>query len=206
MGYTVNPVAVDLNEVAGALGSKNKRLLSTLVRKFRDEFEGVDESAAEFFEDEGLDDAFTVKDALRQMIMGEPYRPERGLGFVYGHALEYLCHHFGELLPNEWWRTTSGWPVKEHVDGALAAAKVPAGVLRTSRLVGRGAPVPLPEIEDYPSLGYLRAGEVLAALSALPESVVAAVADPDVRGALAVLRGWLRTCAESGRDLFCSEA
>jgi hypothetical protein len=205
MGYTLNPIAVDLDEVAGALGSKNKRLLSSLVKKYGREFEDLDDAVAEFFEDEEIDDDFTARDALRQMIMGEPYRKEPGLGFVYGYVLEYLCCHFGELLPNEYWRTTSGWWPQQRADLALEALGVDEKVLRASRLYGGGSPVPLPEIDDYPSIGYLRVEEIRSALEAFDEAKLAAIEDPDTRGALGVLRGWLRTCAESGRDLICFE-
>lgn len=206
MGYTLVPIAIELDQLTAALGSGDKRLLSSVARKYRDEFEQIDDMAAEFFEDEHLDGALTVRDALRQMVNGEAYRRERGLGFVYGYALHFLCLHLGEELPNGWWRTTSGWPVKQHADRALAAAGVAEGVLRTRMLVERGPPVPLPEVEDYPSVGYLRVSEARVALSALPEAAVAAVGDPDIRGAIGVLRGWLSTCVGSERDLICFEA
>lgn len=205
MGSTLVPIAIELGRLDAALGSGDERLLSAVLGRYRGEIEPIDDMAAEFFEDEDVDGVFTVRDALRQMVMGEEYRRERGLGFVYGYTLHFLCLHLGEELPNGWWRTTSGWPVKQRVDQALAAAGVAEGVLRTRLLVGRGPPVPLPEIEDYPSVGYLRVGEARVALTAVPEDGVAAVGDPDIRGALGVLRGWLSACVESGRDLICFE-
>jgi hypothetical protein len=153
MGYILTATAVDLGKVAAALGSKNKRLVSTLVKKFGDEFDQHDETAADFADDEDGEDALTMEDVLRQMVMGEEYNEE--LGFMYGYALDFICRHFGEELPNEHWSAMpSGSDWARTVDRGLKAAGVPERVLRVEKhLMYRGSPIPIPEIEDFPGIG-----------------------------------------------------
>src|SRR5262245_39321736 len=128
MGYTLSPIAVDLGRVTGVIRSRNKRLVGTLAKKFGDEFEEIDESDAEL-DDEELEQALTVRDALNQMVMGGEYNEQ--FGFVYGYALNFLCCHFGELLPNEHWSAMPlGTAWAEKVDRGLKAAGVPEKALR----------------------------------------------------------------------------
>jgi hypothetical protein len=202
MGTNLIPIAVDLEKVGHALGSKNKRLLGAVVKKYSREFRDLDDMAAEFFADEGIDDSFTIRDALGHMILGQEYREEPELGFMYGYALEYLCRQLGKAL-SFGWRFRSSSTLEWDMDRALAAAGVPEDVLRISRLTGRGCPVPLPEIPDDPYIGYMLQEEMPAALAAFDEAKLAAVESEDARGWLAELRGWLQTCRDSGRDLIC---
>jgi hypothetical protein len=99
MGYILNPIAVDLKKVAGVIGSRNKQLVGTLVKKFGDRFEEIDEMAADYTDEEDGEGATTVRDALTQMVMGQEYNDE--LGCVYGYALEFICFHFGAILSND---------------------------------------------------------------------------------------------------------
>src|SRR5262249_52514127 len=141
MGYVLTPIAVDLDQVSNVIGSKNKRLISALVKKFGDNFDQFDEMAADFADDD--DESLTMRDALTHLVMGEECNDE--LGFMYGYALEFICEHFGECLPNEEWSAMpSGAAYAEKVDKALKAAGVGEKVLRMSRLMYRGAPVSLP--------------------------------------------------------------
>jgi hypothetical protein len=204
MGYILTTTAVDLGKVADAVGSKNnKRLVSALVKKFGDEFEQFDEMAAEAREDEDGREALTMQGALTQMVMGEEYNEE--FGFMYGYALEYICRHFGKFLPNEEWSAMpSGSDWAETVDRGLEAAGVPESVLRVgNHLMYRGSPIPVPEIEDFPAIGYLKRKEVKAAQKSLGQAKLAVIKDKEVLASIRVLQSWLQTCADSGRDLVC---
>lgn len=203
MGYILTATAVDLGKVAAAVGSRNKRLVSTLIKKFGDEFDQYDEAAADFADDEDGEDALTMADVLRQMVMGEEYNEE--LGFMYGYALDFLCRHFGEELPNEHWSAMpSGSSWAKAVDQGLKAAGVPERVLRAEKhLLSRGSPIPIPEIDDFPGIGYLKLKEVQAAQEALAQARLAAIKDREVLGSIEQMRDWLRTCADSGCDLVC---
>jgi hypothetical protein len=200
MGYILTPIAVDLGRVSGAIGSKNKRLISALVKVFGDDFDQFDEMAADYADED--DEALTMRAALTQMVMGEEYNEE--LGFMYGYALEFICLHLGEHLPNTGWSAMPrGTAYAKKADAALKRAGVAEDVFQISQLMNRGAPVPLPLIEDFPAIGYMRVKEIKAALKEFSEDRLTAVKDEEVRESLAEVRGWLVTCAGSGRDLIC---
>ena len=141
MGYCVTSFAVDLSQVSWAVGSRNQPLLNILIEEFEDDFEQYDEMAANFHDDEDPDDPLTMRTALTQMIMGDAYNKQ--LGFMYGYALEFLCLHFGERLPNrEWSAMPSGCEWVETVDRALDRAGVPENILRVAgHLINRGPPI-----------------------------------------------------------------
>jgi hypothetical protein len=200
MSYILSPIAVDLEQVTGVIGSRNKRLVGALIKQFSDGFGEIDEMAADFVDEEDGERATTVRDALTQMVMGEQYN--EAVGFVYGYALEFVCLHFGDSLPNEhWWAMRSAWA--HQADKALESAGVAAEALRLSQLMNRGSPVPLPLIEDFPGIGYMTLEELEAALAVFGEDRLAVVKDKGLREALSEVRGWLLTCAESGQDLIC---
>jgi hypothetical protein len=199
MSYILTPIAVDLKQVAAIIGSRNKKLVGTLIDEFRGGYEEIDEMAAEFAEDEDVQ-AATVRDALTQMVMGEEYNEE--VGFVYGYALEFVCLHFGDSLPNDHWSAMrSEWA--DRADKALESAGVPEEALRLTLLMHGGSPVRLPLIEDFPFIGHMKLGEIEAALQAFGQDQLAKVRDKELREALSEVRGWLLTCAESKRDLIC---
>lgn len=150
----------------------------------------------------------TTVEALRHLIMGE--ERDRRIGFKYGYVLEVLCRHFGEGLPNDLWcdlRSCHGW--FEELDDTLRLAGVPAESLSIrEHLVGRGSPVPLPKIRDFPAIGYLRGEEVRRALDALGKAKIDDIGEeeeeePWLPEGLDDVRGWLRKCVETGRDLVC---
>jgi hypothetical protein len=202
MGYILTPIAVDLGQVCGAIGSKNKELISALVAQFGAGFAQFDRMAAGYAEDNELNQVLTMRSALTQMVMGEEYVKE--LGFIYGYALEFICRHFGEFLPNgEWSAMPSGTRWAEEVDQGLEAAGVPEKALRViHHLMGRGAPVAIPDIDDFPGIGYLKLMEVKAAQKALLEAQLTSI-DEEVLGSIRELQGWLETCSSTGRDLVC---
>src|SRR5262245_7817674 len=203
MGYILTATAVDLGKVSAAVGSKDKRLVSALVKKFGDDFEQFDEMAADFTDDEDGEEALTMRTVLQQMVMGEDYNEE--LGFMYGYALGFICRHFGEELPNEHWSAMpSGSEWAGTVDRGLKTAGVSEGVLRVEKhLMYRGAPLAIPEIEDFPGIGYLKLKEVKAAQKALAQGKLTAVKDREVLASIQEIQSWLQTCADSGRDLVC---
>jgi len=203
MGYILTATAVDLSKISAALGSKDKRLVRALIKKFGGELEQFDEMAVDLGDDEDGGEALTMRAVLTQMVMGEEYDQERG--FMYGYALEFLCRHFGGGLPNEQWSAMpSGSEWVKTVDRGLKAAGVPENALRVEKhLMYRGAPITIPEIEDFPGIGFLNLKEVKVAHQAVGQAKVAAVKDKEVLGSIQEIQSWLQTCADSGRDLVC---
>ncbi len=195
MGYCINPIAVDLEHVASVVGAKDEALLADLVEQFAPRIREIDRLVSHYCRDE---EGITGRQAMTHILMGERY--SEAFGFVYGYALEILCEYFGELLPNEEWSAMRmAW--FDQVDETLASAGVGSSELRVTNLFFRTPPIPLPEIQDFPGIGYVTKAEIGAVLSAISEGRLAGVSDLEVRESLDQLRGWLQVSAGSGRDL-----
>lgn len=152
----------------------------------------------------------STAEALRHLIMGEEC--DRRVAFKYGYVLESLCRHFGEVLPHDNWcdlRSGQGW--FQELDDTLRLAGVPTEVFSISgRLVERGSPIPIPKIRDFPFIGYLLVAEIEQLLEALGKARIDDIGEeeeeeeePWLPEGLNDVRCWLRTCAESRRDLAC---
>lgn len=192
MSYGVSPYAVSIAAVQACLGSQNAQLLQTLTEEFQSAFRNIDRIDEE---------AVPVQQALSQLIMGEP--PDEDYGYKYGYALEFLCDHFGEMQSNQQW-SSMRWDWVETVDQALADFGVPAQTFRVSRhLLCRDAPVPLPRIEDFPSIGYLRESEIARAQTTLDQLPLDQLENQEIADSLREVRRWLAHCQLSHQDLIC---
>jgi hypothetical protein len=97
VGYIVTPIAVDLDKVKAAIGSKDKTLLAKLKKAFADELEQIDELLEDVIdEDDGL---LSAADVLGHLVLGGEYREDAG--FAYGYCFDILCQHFGDTLDND---------------------------------------------------------------------------------------------------------
>lgn len=145
----------------------------------------------------------STREVMRHLIMGEEY--DRSVGFKYGYALEMLCRRFGKLLPNEHWnslRHGSMW--FREIDAALQSLGIPESKFRVVRhLAERGSPIPIPEIDDFPAIGYLKLDEIREARKALGGVQLDAIEDEFLRESLVELRSWFQACIDSKRDLIC---
>lgn len=210
MGTTLTPIAVELDGLTAACGSGDKGLLNAVIKKFKRDFWQFDEMGEDL--DDGGDDedvpagnSITMKEALRHLIMGEVYNPKAG--FMYGFALMFICRHIGAALPNDHWCSLSGWSWFPDVDKALGDLGVPEGRLRVQEhLTRRGSPVPIPPIEDFPAIGYLRQDEIRLAAGDLDEGKIKSVESEPMRRGLDELLAWVRECQETKRDLICFHA
>lgn len=198
MSYGVHAFAVDFGELKAALGSKDGHLLAQVLANFATDIERMDADDVE-------NELPPTAEVLRRMIFGEAYHEERWVGFKYGYALEYLCWHLGEFLDNSQWSSMHGdW--FETVDAALAQAGVSPAVFSTAKLVYRGAPVPIPEPDDFPGIGYLTREEIPAVAAALDAADWSRVTDAEARQSIEQVRGWLHTCQETDCGLVCTYA
>jgi len=209
------PIATNLAEVEGAIGSGNTALVNLLVEKFKDDIASDDQFIADRL-DEGImpdedeadeemgepPSAVSIAELLRCLVMGEkpagpvPYR------YMYGCALRYLALHFGEVLPHDQWNDFSSGAFGT-IDKAMGAAGISAKVLSLERLVDRARPIAaIPEYHDGLRVGYLRRLEIdqgLAALAAAKRDRM----DEDLAVFVDDIHEWLRACADSKRDLLC---
>lgn len=192
MSYAIHPYEVSVAAVKKCIGSRNKRLLKKLNRSFRTFFDELDEID---------EDAVPMKKALTQMIMGE--KLDENSGFKYGYALKFLCEHVGNMLTNEYW-TAMRWEWIEQVDGALAALRIDEKVFRVDpHLTTRGPPIALPEINDFPSIGYLLEAEIAKAAVELGHVSDTDIDDEEISESVGEVRKWLDRCSRSHKDLVC---
>lgn len=203
MSYAVTSIAVDLDAVRGAIGSKSKPFLAQLQKSFAGELEQIDDMLADYF-DEG-EPPLTTATVLQHLVMGEPHSEQEGVGFAYGYGFEALCKHFGDRLGDNCWSgMRSEW--FDAVQEALKQAGVTEKQFSIHRLVSRGAPVKLPEIDDFPGIGYLTKAEVIEARAVLAKADLLKVEDGEAVQAIEQVCEWLDECAESHRDLVCTYA
>jgi hypothetical protein len=208
MSYCVSAIAVDLDKVKAAIGSKNKKLFAALSKEAASDLEQIEEMIADHLEDDEDEDGnplepFSAEEALRGLIMGGERREE--FGFAYGYCFEYLCLHFGEFLNNSHWSAMrSEW--FETVAKGLVKAGVTTKMFSLNELFFRGPPVELPEVADFPSIGYLTRPEIAKARDVLAKADLTKVKDRGVVESVEQIRSWLDECVQSKRDLVCTYA
>lgn len=204
MSSVLCPIAVDLDKVRGAIGSKNKALIGRVRRAHAGILDQIDEMLAEDLDEgEGEGDAepFTTADALRHLVMGEPRRDD--VGFAYGYCFEALCLHFGDMLNNsEWSAMRVEWFAT--VQKELGKAGVTAKQFSLEALVFRGPPVKLDINDDSPCVGYLTKSQVPKARAALAKADLSKLKNKAAVASVEQVRSWLGACATSKRDLVCT--
>jgi hypothetical protein len=185
VSYSLIPYVVDLDTLIRAVGSKDESIIAVVLEHDPEAF------AEDEPEDEPDDDEISLGQALRDLVMGQP--PVEGSAHQYGYALEQLCHHLGERLDCDEWCDIR-WEVIEATG--------------MEEIMDRKSPVPLPETDDFPAVGYLTAGEVAALAAKLEQGPLTTAAPsgqqraptrPAGPGAL-LLRGIARRAALSEAD------
>ncbi|MBX9624802.1 MAG: hypothetical protein K2X82_13435 [Gemmataceae bacterium] len=194
MSYGMMPFAVDFHKLRGWIGSGNAALLDEFRGGWTDLFAEIDEL------DDPDEPGLPSADALRHLILGEPFDPD--YGFKYAYLLKQLAWEAGDHLPNLHWGGVDTTWIYGTFDPALAAAGVPAksfGV--ATHLLYRGATVPIPDPYDFPLMGYLLPEEAPAVAAALAGIDPERFRPIDGHEQFHALRGWLETCRTSGRGL-----
>ena len=210
MGTNLTPIAVEHGRLKAACGSRDRDLLNSVLKKFKRDFGQFDEMG-EDLDALGEDDApagnsITMKEALGHLILGEEYNQKAG--FMYGYALQFLCLHIGTGLPNDHWCSLRGsWSWFPDVDKALEDLGVPEERLRVQgHLTRRGSPVPIPAIEDFPAIGYLKQDEIKPVAEILNDEKVQAIEFEPMRESIKELLAWIRKCIKLRRELICFHA
>jgi hypothetical protein len=119
------------------------------------------------------------RDALDDMIAGEPRHPERAMFYVW--ATELLCHHLGKELE----RGDVAW---------LDDLELGTG------LEDSGPPLPIPRHNDSPLLGFLTAEQVANEYERLKNENLSHE-DEDVEEGRRTVFSWLREAAEQRKAL-----
>lgn len=195
MSYAIHPYAVSVAELKKSVGSKDAKLLEKLRKEFRRELK---DDADDLDEDEG---EISLDQALEHLINGGELNEQ--FGYKYGYALKLFCEHFGDLLNNDKWAALD-WDWIVTVDEALSDADVDAKVFRMGpHLTTRGAPIKLPDIDDFPSIGYVLESEMANIIEALSAATPKAIDDEEISDSIEQVKKWLNESAGSHRDLIC---
>lgn len=204
MRHGLTPFAVSIHQIRSVIGSRSKSILLELREEFEDELQEDREAVDEANSDDEFDPELALDDALRHLIMDEERWDYEGP--KYGFALEMLCSFYGEFLTNDHWSEIH-WEWAETVHDALVEIGVDAELFSVFNfLIGRGAPVSIPDIEEFPYIGYVELDEIPSILAALSDKRFSAIQGEDaqaVRDSLLQVRAWLETCRREKSDLVC---
>jgi hypothetical protein len=181
MSSGINVYAVPIERLKQLVGSRDLGTIDAIVEgheEFLSSIDDIDEEAE-----------LTCADAVAQLLNGE--LSEDAPGYLYGYAVEAICSHVGETLPNICpIAGASDWI--EEVDALLERKGIP---VRLNALLYGGSPVPIPEPDDYPFIGKWTAAELAAAKSAF-ESADLTDVDPEMAETLQQMRDWVEAAAK----------
>ncbi|MBF6438286.1 DUF7691 family protein [Nocardia cyriacigeorgica] len=182
MGYGVMPYAVE---------TKYLNAPSTFTSDPEDFFDWMMQVHAH-----ALDEA-AIRTALRELFFAQ--EPTGSEGWAYGYALKVLWEQFGGWLPNGHW-----YPFRSHGFDAVGAALRALDIdFDPTDLIYSGAPVDLPPIDDFPSIGHLALAELKPLAESLNAADLTTIEDASLVDSLSELRGWTNTCVERDCDLVC---
>src|SRR5688572_30061782 len=174
MGSAINVCAVPLGRLREIVGSRDRAVIDAVVEGQADFLQSIDDIDEET--------EMSCAEAVAERVNGEV--SEGGPGYLYGYALEAICWHVGEELPNMGPISgASDWI--EEVDGVLEGKGIP---VRLSELVYGGSPVEIPEPDDYPGIGEWSAEQVAAARAAFAGAELGDL-DEEMREMLGQIRG-----------------
>jgi hypothetical protein len=186
MSGQFSPIAVDLEQVRKAVGSRSRTLLSALQKRFRPWFDQVADAGGP-----------ALEEVLKLLIAGKSVSPD--WPFQFSVAVELLYRHFGTVLSD---RQFSSMRIEwaERVDEAIKCVGVPKeqfGLMR--QLFTRGPAIPFGGRVEM-CMGYLSLAEVRTTMAAFAQADYTDL-KPEVRLAIAEVRSWLVSCDTLGRDL-----
>lgn len=167
------PYLVPLDELRRFAGSRDAPACMKLEALFKRE----------------LADEPGVDVALRRICMGEPLVGAAAPGVW---ALEILCAHFGQKLPNQTLATVDDEWLLRVVDPVFDAWRI-GDFLQMKRLVYGGWPIKIPHAES-PRGGSLEASDVTRALEIMRRGALPKF-DREVIGVIGEVRGWLEAAA-----------
>jgi hypothetical protein len=172
MGYGIMAYRIDAAELLSIPGSLDVNLVSEILKAYNNEIEREEDS-------EGAKGSHRL--ALLEIVTGTCLG---AIGpHVYGYALEYICEFLGEYLSPSPFDRCSEEELK-FVDETL---KLPVS-LRS--MAGFDPPIPLPNPNGFPGVGYWSPERIAEAKTVLERDVVS------------VRQGYLvRLASETGRDL-----
>lgn len=188
MSYGFMLYSIDLDKFTAAFASKDDKLRRMISGRFKGEFTSYDANHGE--------GDLSLRDALRQLIMGDALDPRSGA--TYAYASKLICEHFGKFMPNAPLYPVSTSFINE-VDDALRAMGVFEAVSLAS-LSNRGLPVELPHPDDFPMTGHMTSAEVQIARERLDTATYGGD-HRDIAEAIDCIRDCLQLASDRGHAL-----
>jgi hypothetical protein len=187
MSFAPSGYIVDLDELVGAYGSKNARLVKAVEKKHSDRIR----ENAEWFADEVADGAPTLDAAIGEIIDGKCTKKKHGFQYVY--ALELLSLHLGSgLFMADW--INHGF--LEALQASLPTKAVKK-LLDPDKASNMKPPVPIPTPKDgVPGFGMWKAADCKTIADALK-----GIANEEIDEGLDEMRDWFGRAAKSKRAL-----
>ncbi|HWE27261.1 MAG TPA: hypothetical protein VHB97_04625 [Polyangia bacterium] len=133
--------------------------------------------------------------ALRRICMGEP---GAGNGTPYVWALEILCAHFGQKLPNASVANADDEWLMRVVDPVFDAWRV-GDFVKIKRLVYGTWPIKIPHA-DEPRGGAIDSADVARALDVMRTGALPKF-DREIIAVIGEVRGWLEACVARNAGL-----
>jgi hypothetical protein len=200
MGYGIMAYGIDFDMIREIVGSRDWEALERYQAHFTHDAAAIDELLQYHSPGEAEAALPTARDALRQLIAGEPL--DDRVGFAYAYCLKFLCDVHGDFLDNSTWYPVSA-KFLDLVQSALDGAGVSRETISILRLTGSGSPIPIPFVDDFPGIGFLAKPAVRDASLALSRVNPVAITDDDVRQSILTLTEWVAICRERSCDLIC---
>jgi hypothetical protein len=133
--------------------------------------------------------------ALRRICMGEP---ATGNGTPYVWALEILCAHFGQKLPNASVANADDEWLMRVVDPVFDAWRI-GDFVKVKRLVYGAWPIKIPHAE-LPRGGAIEAADLARALDVMRKGALPKF-DREIISVIGDMRGWLEACVARNAGL-----
>ena len=175
MKYKLVPYSVKLTEVRALVGSRQLSLPTTICQHF---FEAENRRHPI-----GVDTNSELFDAVDDLVQGEDLDPDRA--YHYGYALQAFCEHLGTRLESNQWNSVK-WVTLE--DTGLNA------------VMGKGSPIELPLIPDFPTIGHLPLKKIRKLIEE-PKGNSLKIESEEVYGLLNDFDSWVQTAYGIKQDL-----
>ena len=187
MSSGLSVYAVSIDQLKRVLGSRDPRWIKAVQENAASLIESVDDIQTA---DEEGEEPHTCGEAVAHLINGET--SEALPGSLYGFALEAICSEVGEFAGDACpINRVSGFV--EWLDEGLAAHGVP---VRMEKLIFGTDPVPLPDRDENPLIGWWSPEECAAAAAAFRNvDLVTAEADAEMRESLEQVLEWVQQAA-----------
>ena len=194
MSYGITAYAVDIEKLQAQIGSGDAELAQEYAASFPEHRLELQEYVNQL----RGDDAVTLADIARQVIMDGP--ADERLGAPYGYFLEHLCQRTGKRLDDYGFSPFSGWDYLRVVDEAFEAAGLLVPGFSLEGLISSGSPVRLP-YSDFPTVGHRRNADLAAPAKRLASAPNTSLPDDEFGMQAYALFQWLAYPEDEGLDL-----